>query len=320
MAPKKTEVTIGGRSLAFSNLDKVLWPRDGYTKGQLVEYYRGVARWIIPHLRNRPLTLQRWPDGIDGQSFFEKQAPRFTPDWIPTVSLSADRRSREIAYLLCNDEATLAWCANLAAIVLHVWYSHVPSIDSPDYVLFDLDTCEKTTLGTLARVTLEFRELLAEIGLPSLVKTSGASGFHLVVPLQNQYDFEAARRFAEIAVQHVAAALPELTTVERSIRKRPNTAVYLDWGQVGRGKTVVPPYVLRAHDGAPVSMPLAWPEVEELVKKRGSPQAFAGRWTLSNARERLEKLGDLWGGRYWKPAKLEPALVKARRAWASGQS
>ena len=113
MAPKKTEVTIGGRSLAFSNLDKVLWPRDGYTKGQLVEYYRGVARWIIPHLRNRPLTLQRWPDGIDGQSFFEKQAPRFTPDWIPTVSLSADRRSREIAYLLCNDEATLAWCASM---------------------------------------------------------------------------------------------------------------------------------------------------------------------------------------------------------------
>lgn len=317
MAAKTTPAHIGGHQLALSNLDKVLWPRDGYTKGDLVEYYRSVAQWLLPHLRNRPLTLQRWPDGIDAQSFFEKQAPRFTPEWIPTVALSADQRSREIAYLLCNDEATLAWCANLAAIVLHVWYSHVPTPESPDYVLFDLDTCEKTTLGTLARVTLTFRDLLAEIGLPSLVKTSGSSGFHLVVPLKGRYDFETARRFAEIAVEHVASTLPDLTTVERSIKKRPKTAVYLDWGQVGRGKTVVPPYVVRARDGAPVSMPLAWEEVEELVKKRGSPETFIGQWTLRTARRRLEKAGDLWGGRNWKPAKLEPALAKARRAWAS---
>lgn len=317
MAAAKTEARIGGRTLAFSNLDKVLWPRDGYTKGQLIDYYRSVAKWLLPHLKDRPLTLQRWPDGIDKQFFFEKQAPRFTPEWIATVSLSADRRSRNISYLLCNDEATLAWCANLAAIVLHVWYSQAATIDSPDYVLFDLDTCQKTTIGTLARVTLEFRDLLAQIGLPSLVKTSGSSGFHLVVPLKNDYDFETARRFAEIAVEHVAAALPGLTTVERSIAKRPKTAVYLDWGQVARGKTVVPPYVVRARDGAPVSMPLDWAEVEELLKKRGSPDAFIGQWTLRNARKRLENVGDLWGGRAWKPAKLEPALRKAQRAWAS---
>jgi bifunctional non-homologous end joining protein LigD len=317
MAAKKTQVTIGGRALSLSNLDKVLWPRDGYTKGDLIDYYRSVAKWLVPHLADRPLTLQRWPDGIDEQFFFEKQAPRFTPDWIPTVSLSADQRSRKVAYLLCNDEATLAWCANLASIVLHVWYSHVPTPESPDYVLFDLDTCEKTTLGTLARVALAFRDLLAEIGLPSLVKTSGGSGLHLVVPLQNHYDFETARRFAEIAVEHVAAALPALTTVERSISKRPKTAVYLDWGQVARGKTVVPPYVVRARDGAPVSMPLDWAEVEDLVKKRGSPEAFIGQWSIKNARKRLEKVGDLWAGRSWKPAKLEPALKKAQRAWAA---
>lgn len=319
MPAKKTEVTIGGHAMTFSNLDKVLWPRDGYTKGQLIEYYRSVAQWLLPHLKDRPLTLQRWPDGIDDQSFFEKQAPRFTPEWIPTVSLSADQRSRKVAYLLCNDEATLAWCANLASIVLHVWYSHLPTPESPDYVLFDLDTCENTTLGTLARVTLEFRDLLAEIGLPSLVKTSGGSGFHLVVPLKNDYDFETARRFAEIAVEHVAAALPDLTTVERSIKKRPKTAVYLDWGQVARGKTVVPPYVVRARDGAPVSMPLDWAEVEDLVKKRASPEAFIGQWTVRTARKRLENVGDLWGGRKWKAVKLEPALAKAQRAWASRQ-
>jgi bifunctional non-homologous end joining protein LigD len=316
---KKTEVRIGEHAISLSNVDKVLWPRDGYTKGDLIEYYRSIAKWLLPHVKNRPLTLQRWPDGIDEQSFFEKQAPRFTPEWIPTVALSADQKSRHISYLLCNDEATLAWCANLASIVLHVWYSHVPTPESPDYVLFDLDTCEKTTLGTLARVTLEFRDLLAEIGLPSLVKTSGSSGFHLVVPLKNHYDFETARRFAEVAVGHVAAALPELTTVERSIKKRPSTAVYLDWGQVARGKTVVPPYIVRARDGAPVSMPLDWVEVEELTNKRGSPEAFIKQWTLRTARKRLEKVGDLWGGRSWKPAALEPALKKAARAWASRQ-
>jgi bifunctional non-homologous end joining protein LigD len=316
MAAKKTEATIGGRTLTLSNLDKVLWPRDGYTKGDLIEYYRSVAKWLMPHLRDRPLTLQRWPDGIDEQFFFEKQIPRFAPEWIPTVALSADQRSRKVSYMICNDEATLAWCANLASIVLHVWYSHVPTPESPDYVLFDLDTCEKTTLGTLARVTLEFRDLLAAVGLPSLVKTSGGSGLHVVVPLKNGYDFETARRFAEITVEHVGAVLPELTTVERSISKRPKTAVYLDWGQVARGKTVVPPYVVRARDGAPVSMPLDWAEVEEVVKKRGSPEAFIGQWTIKNARKRLEQTGDVWSGRNWKPAKLEPALAKAQRAWA----
>jgi bifunctional non-homologous end joining protein LigD len=315
MVSKKTTAAIGGRTLTLSNTGKVLWPRDGYTKGDLIDYYRSVANWIVPHLKDRPLTLQRWPDGIDSQSFFEKQTPRFAPEWIPTVSLAADQRSRKITYMMCNDEAALAWCANLASIVLHVWYSRVPTPESPDYVLFDLDTCENTTLGTLARVAVAFRDLLAQIGLPSLVKTSGGSGLHLVVPLKAGYDFETARRFAEIAVEHVAAQLPELTTVERTIKKRPKTAVYLDWGQVGRGKTVVPPYVVRARDGAPVSMPLDWAEVEAVLKKRGSPEDFIGQWTIRNARKRLEKTGDLWAGRNWKTAKLEPALAKAQRVW-----
>ena len=131
MAAAKSEATIGGRKLTLSNLDKVLWPRDGYTKGDLIAYYRSVAQWILPHLENRPLTLQRWPDGIDHQTFFEKQAPRFKPEWIPTIALAADEHSRKVSYMLCNDEATLAWCANLASIVLHVWYSHVPTTDVP---------------------------------------------------------------------------------------------------------------------------------------------------------------------------------------------
>ena len=315
--PRSTQTAaVVGRTLTFSNLEKVLWPRDGYTKGDLIAYYRSVARWLIPHLKDRPLTLQRWPDGIEQPSFFEKKAPRFTPDWIPTVSLAADESSREVAYLLCNDEAALAWCANLAAITLHVWYSRVPTTDSPDYALFDLDTCERTTTGTLASVALAFRESLTEIGLPSLVKTSGGSGLHVVIPLETGYSYETVRALAEITVRHVAARLPHLTTMERAVSKRPPAAVYLDYAQIGRGKTVVPPYVVRARDRAPVSMPLDWAELEELRGKRTRPHALAAQWTIANARERLQTDGDLWSGRAWKRARLETAMRKAQRAWA----
>ncbi len=315
-APKVT-IRIGDRALQISNQDKVLWPRDGYTKGDLIAYYRSVARWLLPHLRDRPLTLQRFPEGIDGQSFFEKQAPRFKPDWIPTIALAADEGSRKVTYMLCNDEAALAWCANLASVVLHVWYSHVPSTDSPDYALFDLDTCEQTTIKTLASVALGFRDALTGIGLPSLVKTSGGSGLHVVIPLKAGYDYDTIRTFAEIVARHIAAQFPELTTLERTISKRPKTSVYLDWVQVGRGKTVVPPYGVRARDKAPVSMPLDWPEVEQLARSRSALQSVLAQWNISNARERLEARGDLWAGRYWKPVNLEAALKKAQRVWAA---
>jgi len=317
MAATKHEVAIGGHKLTLSNLDKVLWPRDGYTKGDLIAYYRSVAKWLVPHLQDRPLTLQRWPDGIDHQSFFEKQAPRFKPDWVPTVSLAADQKSRKVEYMLCNDEATLTWCANLAAIVLHTWYSHVPTTDSPDYALFDLDTCEQTTMKTLCTVALAFRDVLGEIGLPALVKTSGGSGMHVVIPLKTGYDYDTVRQFAEIAARHVASLLPKLTTLERTVSKRPKTSVYLDYVQVGRGKTVVPPYVVRARDKAPVSMPLDWSEIDELAKKRGEPDSAIAQWNIRNARKRLDTEGDLWAGRAWKEAKLEPALRKAQRAWVA---
>lgn len=318
MPAAKEHVVIGGHTLALSNLDKVLWPRDGYTKRDLIEYYRSVAKWLVPHLKDRPLTLQRWPDGIDGDSFFEKQAPRFTPEWIPRVPLAADQRSREVAYIICNDEATLTWCANLASIVLHTWYSRVSDVESPDYALFDLDTCEETTVKTLATVALSFRDALKEIGLTPLVKTSGGSGLHVVIPLKNEYDYDTVRQFAEIAARHIASLHPDLTTLERTISKRPKTAVYLDWVQVGRGKTVVPPYVLRARDKAPASMPLDWSEVEDLRKKRGKPEAAIAQWNLRTARKRLESTGDLWAGKAWKEASLEPSLRKAQRAWMLG--
>ncbi|MFN2448281.1 MAG: non-homologous end-joining DNA ligase [Candidatus Baltobacteraceae bacterium] len=317
MAARTTEsVVIGGRAITLSNAGKVLWPLDGYTKGDLVAYYRSVARWLIPHLQNRPLTLQRYPDGIDAQSFFEKQAPKYKPDWIPTVALAADANSRKVSYMMCNDEAALVWCANLAAIVLHVWYSHVPTTDTPDYALFDLDTCEKTTTKTLATVALAFREQLEAIGLPVLVKTSGGSGLHVVIPLKNKYDYDMVKQFAEIVAHRVNHLLPGETTLERAVSRRPKTAVYLDWVQVGRGKTVVPPYVARARSGAPVSMPLDWSEVEDMRRKRGTPEDVIGQWTIKTAPKRIAAQGDLWAARAWKPAALERALKTAQTAWA----
>jgi len=316
----KAQTTIEGHALTFSNLDKVLWPDDGYTKGDLISYYLSVAKWLLPHLQNRPLTLQRFPDGIDGPSFFEKQAPRYTPSWIDTIATTADGNSRKVAYILCNQEATLAWCANLASIVLHVWYSRVPKLECPEYVLFDLDPAEACATNTLATVALAFRDHLKAIGCSPLVKTTGGSGLDLIIPLKLQYDVDTAKQFAESLARRIAHELPELTTLERSLARRPKKHVYLDWVQVGRGKTVVPPYVVRARGKAPVSMPLDWMEVETLARKRGGdPSATNAAWKIRNALKRLQSAGDMWGPKTWKPAALEPAIKKAQKIWKGGK-
>jgi len=315
--PRSTQkAKAGGRELTFSNLDKVLWPRDGYTKSDLIAYYLSVAKWLLPYTKDRPLTLQRYPDGIGGQSFFEKQPPKFTPGWIKTIDVSAEQGSRKIAYMLCNDEATLAWCANLASIVLHVWYSHRPTLEYPDYALFDLDPGEGCPMKTLAKVALEFHDMLADIGLRPLVKTTGGSGLHLVIPVRPKYSYDALKQFGEIAARRVNRELPKLTTLERSIARRPKGTVLLDWVQIGRGKTVVPPYGVRARDKAPVSMTLDWSEIEEFGSKRLTPEGVNARWTIANALRRLQDEGDLWAGKNWKPAALEPALKRALRAWS----
>ncbi|MDQ2679536.1 MAG: non-homologous end-joining DNA ligase [Candidatus Eremiobacteraeota bacterium] len=302
---------------AFTNLDKVLWPDDGFTKGDLIEYYRSVAKWLVPHLFDRPLTLQRYPDGIDGKSFFEKSKPRFAPEWVQTTTVSAYQNTGTIEYIVCNDEATLLWCANLAAIVLHIWTSRVNSLDSPDFVFFDLDPWEGCTLKTLAQVALAFRDGLEPIGLYPLVKTSGGSGLHVVVPLKAGYDYDTIKQFAEISARHVATVLPKATTLERSIARRPKDTVYLDYVQVGRGKTLVPPYGVRARAKAPVSMPLSWTEIELLARSRTKDPADAlSRWNIKNAHARLMLEGDLWAGKHWREAKIEPALKKARSLWA----
>lgn len=318
-AAQRVEVRVGDRTLSLSNLDKVLWPRDGYTKGDLIEYYRSVARVLVPHLRKIPLTLQRYPNGIDGAQFFEKQTPRGMPDWIDRIAVpTPGGRQRETTFPICNDEPSLVYFANLAAIVLHVWTSQVPTLDEPDYVLFDLDPGERCTLRTLATVALGFRDLLKEIGLQPLVKTTGGFGVHVVVPLAAGYSYDSAKIFAEIVARRAAGELGDLTTLQRAIAKRRDDAVYIDFVQVGMGKTIVPPYSVRARDRAPVSTPLRWEEVEAFARRRGKalPADEFAKYTIATTAGRLKREGDLWSGAAWKRQKLERASAAAARRWS----
>jgi bifunctional non-homologous end joining protein LigD len=318
MAHQRVERRIGSRSLSLSNLDKVLWPRDGYTKGDLIDYYATVATYVVPHLKGRPLTLQRYPDGIDKQTFFEKQIPRGTPDWVERVVISTPRGQRsETTFIVCNDAPTLVFLANLAAVVLHIWTSRLPALDQADFAIFDLDPGDTCTLRTLATVALRFRKLLESIGLKPLVKTTGGLGLHVIVPLAAGYSYDMVKVFAEIVARQAAGELDELATLQRTIAKRPQDAVYLDWVQVGQGKTIVSPYSLRARDRAPVSTPLHWSEVESFARRRGAvapAQEFA-KFDLRTTPKRLRREGDLWGSKYWKKQRLESAINQAKRLW-----
>jgi bifunctional non-homologous end joining protein LigD len=317
MTPRRVEstVAIDGRSVVLSNPDKLLFPRDGYAKRDLVGYYRSMAPYILPYLKDRPLTIERFPDGIDGETWWEKDKPRGLPDWVRTVSVGASTRRDHIDFVVCDDEATLAYVANLASIVLHVWYSHVPTLETPDFVLIDLDPFE-CGIATLARVALRFREELENIGLHSLVKTTGGSGLHLVIPLEARYDYELAKNFAQLLAHRINTIAPQDTTLERTLAKRPKGTVYLDFVQVGKGKTFVAPFSVRARDGAPVSMPLRWPEVEAMRRKRAPDTSREmARWTIANVPALVEKNGDPWSGEGWVPQRLEPALEAARSRW-----
>ncbi len=244
---------------AFSNLDKVFWPEDGYTKGDLIGYYRAIARWLLPYLEDRPVVLTRFPDGISGKSFFQKDAPDHLPDWIRTETVWSRGAERPIDYIIVEDEATLLHLANLATIPLHLWASRTPDLDRPDWCLLDLDPKEAPfeDVITLARA---LRRLCEELELPSFVKTSGSTGLHVLIPLGGTLTHEDARGLGELLARLVAAEHPGIATLTRPPEKREGK-VYLDYLQNGRGRLMVAPYAVRALPGAPVSAPLRWREV-----------------------------------------------------------
>jgi bifunctional non-homologous end joining protein LigD len=294
----RSAVRIGTHALTLSNLDKVLWPGQGYTKGDLIAYYRAVAKWLVPYLKNRPLSLERYPNGIRKPGFFEKNAPAGLPPWVKSVTLKGGGKRAQVRYILCNDEATLAYVANLAAIALHAWMSRTGSLDQPDFILFDLDRGDGCTLGTLATVALAVASALRRKGLRCVPKTTGGSGLHIFVWTRGRFNYEQGRALTHEIAQAVQTQLPKAVTLERMIAKRGRGKVYMDWAQVARGKTVVMPFTVRAKDNAPVSMPLRWSDVQRL---RRSPELdtakYFARWNIRTVPALLRRSGDPWKAR-----------------------
>lgn len=241
----------------FTNLEKVFWPEEGYTKGDLIEYYRSVAQWLLPFLRDRPLVMTRFPDGIDGKSFFQKDAPEWSPEWIRRESVWSD--GKETHYFVADDVESLLYVINMGSIPLHIWSSRVETLERPDWSILDLDPKE-APFSAVVEVALAIKDLCDDIALPCYVKTSGSSGLHVLVPLGLQCTYEQGKTLAELLARVTAARRPDVTTVARALGAR-DGKVYIDFVQNGHGKLLVSPLCVRPLPGAPVSMPLEWSEV-----------------------------------------------------------
>jgi bifunctional non-homologous end joining protein LigD len=280
-------LTSGKQTLpfTFTNLDKVYWPVEGYTKGDLIAYYRDVGPFILPHLKDRPLSLHRHPNGIEGQSFFQKDISRQAPPtWLSTVDIPSETRGQVIRHMLCQDEPSLMYLANLGSIEINCWNSRTQHLDRPDFAVIDLDP-QDTPYTQVVETAQAVHTLLDKAGAECFVKTSGKRGMHIYVPLAARYDYDHARRFAEIVALLVHRRLPQFTSVVRDPAKR-RQLVYLDFLQNRRGQTMAAPYSVRPVSGATVSTPLRWQE----VKKNLDP----GTFTMQTVPRRLDKLGDLW--------------------------
>jgi bifunctional non-homologous end joining protein LigD len=305
--PFPTEIRRGSRVLKLSNLDKVFWPREGVTKADLLQYYRSVAPALLPHLRDRPFTMRRYPDGIEGKAFFQKDAPVHMPDWIArrpfTVSTrESPRRRRQIDVPLVNDELALLWMVNMACIDMNTWYSRVDRSDRPDWVLFDLDPAEGTGFTEVVEVALLLKSALDALDLVSFPKTSGSKGMHVLVPIERRHTYDETRGFSEIVAGALARSYRGLVTTEWVRSKR--RGVLIDSNQNGEGKTIASVYSVRPRPGAPVSTPLRWEEV--------GPGLDPASFTMDAVLERVRLSGDLYQGVLTTRQRLDRALAQLR--------
>ena len=299
---KEVSLTIGGHVLKFTNLDKVYFPEDGYTKRDLLNYYDAVAPLLVPHLKDRLLSLKRYPNGIRGEYFFQKNTPENYPAWLRTEPVG--EKDRKIRYLVGDGRASLLYLTNLGCIDQNPSMSRVGSLENPDFILIDLDPVE-CPFAKIVEAALLVRDKLEAIGLTGYPKTTGGDGLHIYVPIETKYTFEQARSFAEVIARLVAAERPDLFTTPRMVEKRQKNRVYFDYMQLGESKTISAPYVVRAHAGAPVATPLAWDEVR--------PGIEPGQFTMANAMDRFARVGDLFMGVLKKPQGLEKAFRKLEK-------
>jgi bifunctional non-homologous end joining protein LigD len=293
-------LTIEDRRLKFTNLNKVFYPQEGYTKRDVINFYAGVAALLVPHLKGRPLSLRRYPNGIDGESFFQKEAPAGIPDWLHTEKIQTDEDS-STNFVVADDAPSLLYLANLGCIDQNPWMSRIGSLENPDYILIDLDPyhCAYDRIIEAAQLVRQKLDLIGMAGYP---KTTGGDGMHIYIPLEPVYSFQQARSFAEIVARWLSAERPDLFTTPRNVAAREKGKVYFDYLQISSGKTISAPYVLRAYAGAPVATPLAWHE----VKPGLSPTQFH----IGNALRRFDRVGDLFAGVLTNFQRIEPALEK----------
>jgi bifunctional non-homologous end joining protein LigD len=290
VTPRRGEtVTVSGITVELSNTGKVLFPDPGITKGELAGYYRDMAGRMLPYLRDRPLVMERYPDGITGERIVQKNVPRYFPDWVTRTEVK--KQDGTLLQVVGDKPATLVYLANQACVEMHAFLSRIGALDRPDQLVFDLDPPDDQHFGQVRKLALELRELLeGELGLTAFVKTTGGRGLHVHVPLAARDDFDAVRQFARQVSEVLAAREPDLLTTQQR-REGRGDRVYADVMRNAYAQTAVAPFSVRARPGAPVATPLAWDEVED-------PGLTPRRFTLRTVGERLDKLGksDPWAG------------------------
>src|SRR6266849_1231231 len=269
------------REVKFSNLDKIFWPEEKYTKGDLIEYHRSMAPWLLPYLKDRPVVLTRYPDGINGKSFYQKDAPGFVPDWIQTIPIWSEDTQRDIQYFVCTGVETLVYLVNLGTIPLHIWMSRIDDLTKPDWCLIDLDP-KDAPFAHVITLAKTMRKLCEEVEMPAFIKTTGKSGLHIMLPLGRQLSYAQCLQLAILFSRLVTDQHPDIATTARTISKREGK-VYVDAFQNRAGQLMVAPYSVRPSPGAPVSMPIEWDEVNGKLHN--------SNFTIANALKRMEKLG-----------------------------
>jgi bifunctional non-homologous end joining protein LigD len=303
-APVPVEVEIAGRTLRLSNLDKLLWPpgerTDGFTKGSMIDYYARIAAVLVPHLQGRPVTRVRYPNGVTGASFFEKNCPTHRPAWAETIRLG------DVEYCAVEEVATLVWLANLAAIELHPSLAAVPHLDRPTAAVFDLDPGAPADVLTCARVALDLRDVLQSLGLRSWVKTSGSKGLQVYVPLNGDAPYDVVKPWSFALARVLQRAQPDLVLTSQDRAARAGK-VLIDWSQNSESKTTVSVYSLRARERPTVSTPVTWEELSAALDAR-DPEAL--RFETAAVLERVERLGDL----------MAPVLTVTQELPAGGTS
>ncbi len=288
--PTSTIVEVEDRKLKLSNLEKILYPAAGFTKGQVIDYYVRIAPVLIPHLAGRPLTMKRYPEGVDHEYFFEKNAPLHRPDWVKTAPVWSDSNRRAINFILADDLSTLVWIANLASLELHPSLALASHIETPTMIVFDLDPGPPANIVQCAQVGLWVRAIFDHFGLQSFPKTSGSKGMQIYVPLNTKTSYDQTKSFAHAIARLLEQEHPEMVVSDMKKAVRTNK-VFVDWSQNDQHKTTISVYSLRAREQPTVSTPITWDEVEQALKKKDAQRLV---FETADVLKRVAKMGDLY--------------------------